>query len=188
MKKFIFGLSLIFAGVQFCFADRPNMFFAAICGSVGLETNFSLDEHKEGLWLLRVSFVDFFIQDERTGLGLSFIPIVVVGRQKENSNKYYADISPLNAEVFWSPLKIKNGMIFGPFANLNYFVNEKDLAFKTGLKFSLFSPAKESDNFDFTLNWLIGEFGYSRIDNTNNFFANIKIDILEFAYILLISQ
>ncbi|MDR1195181.1 MAG: hypothetical protein LBL00_01750 [Endomicrobium sp.] len=190
MKKIILGLLLVFIGIRFCFADRPSLFFAAACGNVGLETNFSLDENKEGLWFLSASFGDFFVQHEKTGLGFSYIPIVFIegGKRRGSPGKYYSDTSLLNTEIFWSPFKIKDGMTVGPFANLNYFMDKEEIAYKIGLKFSLFSESKEPDHFNFVLNWLTGEMGYSRIDNTNNFFANIKIDILELVYFLALMQ
>ncbi|MDR1940929.1 MAG: hypothetical protein LBQ47_01205 [Endomicrobium sp.] len=190
MKKIIAALLTLLFLHQAGFAqelNRPRIFLSAAAGTYGLDVNYSSSATGEGLVLFRLSIADFYVQDEKTGFGMSFSPFVFTEDLRNRSrrrNDGYLGVSPFNAEIFWSPLKMKNSMTVGPFASVNYFVNEDDLVFKTGFKFALFTRAKTSAKFDYQVNAVKGEMGYSRINNTDNYFFSIGIDLLILLYIL----
>jgi hypothetical protein len=162
-------------------------YFAFGAGTVGYEANIKNTKQEHILHLFKASVLDFYMQENSLGFGVKLSPLVFLSGYKETDEKgRYKGLSPFNAELFWSPWRMYDGIIAGPFVSMNYLFSDKnDFAFRSGVKLALFKQKELNSYANYVLNWTTIEAGYSRIDNTNNYYFNINIDVVEAAYAVI---
>jgi hypothetical protein len=129
---------------------------------------------------LSVGLINFFIEHDKTNIGLEITPFKYmanysVNRQEWNQNLYF-----LNGNLYWNPFNMKN-IILGPFVSMNYLNVENwsrfhanEYIFSAGLRFLLRTYIKSwKQPFQ-----IIGsEIGYRNISGKHSFYFNVNLDV-----------
>jgi hypothetical protein len=114
--------------------------------------------------------------------------VFLSGYKESAAKNRYNGLSPMNAEFFWSPLRMYKGVTAGPYVSTHYLLrDENEFIFRSGVKLALFTQKKLNPYVNYVLNWITIELGYSRINSSNNYYVSLNIDIVEAAYIIALS-
>jgi hypothetical protein len=174
----------------------PLMLFVILAGSMSAEEaadegfEFEIDYgsiggginifSNESSFEFSVSLLDFFMEHDRTNIGLEITPLKYVFNSV-NENSIDENLYFLNGNLYWNPFDIKH-IILGPFVAINYLsienwtkMSTSDYIFSSGLRFLLAFPIND---------WkqpfrIIGsEIGYRSISGRHSFYFNINLDII----------
>ena len=137
---------------------------------------------------ITANIATFLIEHTRTNIGLILNPLKFradysIEKQEWNTNLFF-----LNGRLYWNPLNF-NGIIFGPFASINYLslenwsnFNTQNFIFSSGLMFNLWSTGGQ---FPFQI--IGSEVGFRNISGRHGFYFNVNIDILALVVVIVLS-
>ena len=141
---------------------------------------------------LSASLMNFFIEHNKTNIGLEVTPLKYTANYSPNTQKWDQYLYFLNGNLYWNPFDIKN-IILGPFVSINYLsvknwegFNTDEYVFGSGLKFLLRTYINEGKH---PFHIVESEIGYRNVSGRHGFCFNVNFDLtLLAAFIIGIMQ
>jgi hypothetical protein len=180
MKRTVLSLTVllnVFCGIYSQEIIKNEFEYKLNYGSFGGGMNFFSNEYD---FELSASLLNFFIEHDKTNIGLEISPLKYVAqysvaRQEWNQNLYF-----LNGNLYWNPFDIKN-IILGPFVSVNYLSIENWAGFNTngyiftaGLRFLLRIYVEDWER---PFQILGSEVGYRNSSGKQSFYLTVNFDI-----------
>jgi hypothetical protein len=165
-------------------ADRGDFEFKLNYGSIGGGMNVFSGEYD---FELSASLINFFIEHDKTNIGIEISPLKYMARYSVDMGKWDEGLFFLNGNLYWNPWDIKNS-ILGPFVAINYLdiknwseFSTGGYVFSSGLRFLLRTYIRDwKQPFQ-----IIGsEVGYKNISGRHSFYFTVNVDITILAWFI----